>query len=67
MNNKDKFAFIFLMLLYNLSLYFIFNISVLAAVIMNTIIMLILSYIALRYDDRVFEILEEIRGQNAKK
>lgn len=62
MNNLEKFEVLFGLLLYNISLYYFFQAKMyLVAIIINTVIILLLTYIAINYSESVLDILEEIK------
>lgn len=61
MNNIEKFQFMFLLLLYNIALYYLFQISYLISIIINSTILLLLGYINIGYATKIIDIIDEVK------
>ena len=67
MDKREQFEFLFLLLLYNIALYFLFQISYLLSVIINSIILILLGYINVRANERIIDIIDEVKSKWRKK
>ena len=67
MDKREQFEFLFLLLLYNIALYFLFQISYLLSVIINSIILIMLGYINVRANEKIIDIIDEVKLKWRKK
>lgn len=67
MRKTERFGYMLFLLLYSVALYYIFKLSALLAVLVNSLILLILGYVSVLYSETVLDVLEEIKENGRRK
>ncbi len=66
MKNGEKFGFLLMLLLYNISIYFLLQISYFLTIIINSVIILLLGYVNVLYTETVLDIIEDLKHNDRR-